>query len=65
MKMSLFTEEQIAYVLCQGEAGTRVAYVCRSTGIAEALTETFRQDAGTLSGVASESCLPWVGTRRW
>ena len=36
MKKSRFSEEQIAYVLRQVEAGTPVADVCRSTGVSEA-----------------------------
>jgi len=36
MKKSRYTEEQIAYVLRQAEAGTPVSDVCRSAGIAEA-----------------------------
>jgi putative transposase len=35
MKKSKFSEEQIAFALCQAEAGTRVAEVCRKMGIAE------------------------------
>lgn len=36
MKKSRFSEEQIAYVLRQVEAGTPVADVCRSAGVSEA-----------------------------
>lgn len=36
MKRSKFTEEQIAYVLRQVEAGSPVANVCRQVGVSEA-----------------------------
>lgn len=36
MKRGRFTEEQIAYVLRQADAGTPVADVCRSAGVSEA-----------------------------
>ena len=36
MKKSRYTEEQIAYVLRQAQAGTPVSDVCRSAGISEA-----------------------------
>ena len=36
MKKSRYTQEQIAYVLRQAEAGTPVADVCRGLGISEA-----------------------------
>ena len=36
MKKSRFSEEQIAYVLRQVEAGMPVADVCRSAGVSEA-----------------------------
>ena len=36
MKRSRFSDEQIAYVLRQAEAGTAAADVCRQLGISEA-----------------------------
>ena len=36
MKRSKFSEEQIAYVLRQVEAGSPVANVCRQVGVSEA-----------------------------
>ena len=36
MKRSKFSEEQIAYVLRQVEAGSPVADVCRQVGVSEA-----------------------------
>ena len=36
VKMSKFTEEQIAFALKQAELGTRVEEVCRKLGISEA-----------------------------
>jgi len=36
MKLSRYTEEQVAYALRQAEAGTPVGDVCRQLGIAEA-----------------------------
>ena len=36
MKRSKFSEEQIAYVLHQVEAGTPVGDVCRQIGVSEA-----------------------------
>jgi putative transposase len=35
MKKSKFTEEQIAYALCQAESGTPVLDVCRKLGVSE------------------------------
>lgn len=36
MKRSKFSEEQITYALCQAEAGTAVADVCRQLGVRKA-----------------------------
>jgi putative transposase len=35
MKKTQFTEEQIAYALREGEAGTPVAEICRKLGVSE------------------------------
>jgi putative transposase len=36
MKRSKYSEEQVAYALCQVEAGTPVGDVCRQMGVSEA-----------------------------
>jgi putative transposase len=36
MKKSKFTEEQIAFALCQAETGTRVDDICRKFGVSQA-----------------------------
>ncbi len=48
MKRSRYTEEQIAYVLRQAEAGTPVADVCRGLGIAEATFYVWKKKYGQL-----------------
>src|SRR3954462_6538377 len=48
MKKSRFTEEQIAYALRQGEAGTPVADVCRGTGISEATFYVWKKKYASL-----------------
>lgn len=50
MKKSRFTEEQIAFVLGQADAGTPVSDVCRSAGVSEAAFYVWKKYAN--SGVA-------------
>ena len=48
MKKSRYTEEQIAYALRQGEAGTPVADVCRGLGISEATFYVWKKKYASL-----------------
>jgi len=43
MKKSKFSEEQIAYVLRQVDAGVRVAEVCRQVGVSEATFQIWKK----------------------
>jgi len=49
MKKSKYTEEQIAYVLRQAEAGTPVEDVCRGMGISVATFYIWKRKYGELS----------------
>lgn len=48
MKRSKFTEEQIAFALCQAESGTTVAEVCRKMGVSEATFYNWKKKYGGL-----------------
>ena len=48
MKKSRFSEQQIAFVLRQGEEGAAVAEVCRKAGISEATYYSWRKKYGGL-----------------
>ena len=48
MKRSKFTEEQIAFALRRAETGTRVAEICRKTGICEATSFRWKKKYGGL-----------------
>ncbi|GAA6151562.1 hypothetical protein NBRC116587_09810 [Pseudoteredinibacter isoporae] len=48
MKKTKYTEQQIAFALCQAETGTRVAEVCRKIGISEATFYNWKKKYGGL-----------------
>jgi putative transposase len=48
MKRSKFSEEQIAYALRQGEAGTPVGNICRQLGVSEATFYVWKKRYGHL-----------------
>lgn len=48
MKRSRFSEQQIAFVLRQGEEGTSIAEVCRKAGVSEATFYNWRKKYGGL-----------------
>lgn len=50
MKISKFTDEQIAFVLRQAETGTKVAEVCRKMGISDATFYIWKKKYGGLGG---------------
>jgi putative transposase len=43
MKKWRFTEQQIAFILKQGDEGVAVAEVCRKAGISEATNDNWRK----------------------
>jgi putative transposase len=46
MKKPRYTEEQIAFALCQAEGGTPVADVCRQMGVSEASFYVWKKKYG-------------------
>ena len=48
MKKSRFSEQQIAFILKQGDEGVAVAEVCRKEGISEATYYNWRKKYGGL-----------------
>lgn len=48
MKTSRFSEQQIAFILKQGDEGVAVAEVCRKAGISEATYYNWRKKYGGL-----------------
>ena len=48
MKKSKFGEQQIAFILKQGDDGVAVAEVCREAGISEATYYNWRMKYGSL-----------------
>ena len=50
MKLSRFTDEQIAYALRQVDGGTAVADVCRQMGISEATFYVWKKKYANLGG---------------
>ena len=48
MKKTKFTEEQIAFVLKQADAGAGVDEICRKTGISQATFYQWRKKYGSL-----------------
>jgi putative transposase len=63
MKKSKFSEEQIAYVLRQVEAGVPIADVCRQVGVSEATFYIWKKKYAHL-GVAELRQMPARGGER-
>lgn len=60
MKMSRFTEEQVAYGLQQAAARTRAREVCRQMGIADAKLYVRKKSREQLD-VPASYCRIWAG----
>ena len=56
MKMSKFSEEQIAYALHQVESGSPPADVCRQLGVSEATFYIWKKKYAHWASASSESC---------
>lgn len=48
MKKTKFTEEQVAFSLCQSGSGTSVVEVCRKMGICKAMFFNWKKKSGGL-----------------
>ena len=48
MKKTEFAEEEIAFVLCQAQTGTRIEEVCRKFGVSQAAFNNWKKNYGGL-----------------
>jgi putative transposase len=56
MKRSKFTDEQIVAIVKEGEAGRKVADVCRANGITERTYPAGRPSTAVWSSVTCSGC---------